>query len=97
MQLSKTGNRYTTEFKKQAIARIRHTDQSISETAKYLNISDQTLRNWIKNSNDLKRASRLRVKQLEKELKETKRRLNEMEVSNKLLVKATAILAEKKQ
>lgn len=94
--MTKTGNRYNPEFKKKAIARCRKAGQTIAETAKFFNISDQTLRNWINKSNDLKRGNRLRVKQLEKELKETKRRLSDMEESNQLLVKATAILAENK-
>lgn len=93
--MANTGNRYDTEFKKKAIIWSRQPGHTIAETAKYFDISDQTLRNWINKGHHIKRADRLRVKQLEKELKETKRRLNEVERMNQLLVKTTALCVEK--
>ena len=95
--MSKKGNRYSEEFKKTAIACSRQSGQTIASVAKQLEISDQTLRNWIKRSSKVKKIDRLRVMQLEKELKETKRRLAGLELTNELLIKATAVFAASRQ
>jgi transposase-like protein len=79
------------------IAHCRQPGNTIASTAKYYAISDQTLRNWINKGDERKRSDRLRVLQLEKELAETKRRLANMELTNEILSKATAIIASSKQ
>ena len=91
--MSKKGNRYNPEFKKQVIAHSRQTGNTIAGTAKHFGISDQTLRNWINKGDDRKRMDRVKVVQLEKELAATKRRLADMELTNEILIKATAIFA----
>jgi len=95
--VSKKGNRYSKEFKKKVMAYCRQPGNTIASTAKHFEISDQTLRNWIKDGTELKRADRLRVIQLEKELKETKRRLAGLALANEILIKATAVFAASKQ
>jgi len=95
--VSKKGNRYPEEFKKKAITYSQHPGNTIASAAKHFEISNQTLRNWLKNDSDNKHAGRLRVVQLEKELKETKRRLEGLELANEILIKATAVFAASKQ
>ena len=95
--MSNKGNRYNHEFKKQVIAHSRQAGNTIAGTAKYFEISDQTLRNWINKSDERKRSDHTKVLQLEKELAETKRRLADMELTNEILIKATAIFAASKQ
>ena len=51
----------------------------------------------MKNMGEKKPAARFKVVQLEKELKETKRRLEGLELTNEILIKATAIFAASKQ
>lgn len=95
--MSKKGNRYNVDFKKKVIAHSRQSGNTIASTAKYFDISDQTLRNWLHKNNDRKCSDRLRIVQLEKELAETKRRLADLELTNEILIKATAIFASNKQ
>ncbi|MBP2666669.1 MAG: hypothetical protein H6Q76_1649 [Firmicutes bacterium] len=95
--MSKKGNRYPEEFKKKAIAYSQQPGNTIASAAKKFEISDQTLRNWMKSMGEKKPAARLKVVQLEKELKETKRRLEGLELTNEILIKATAIFAASKQ
>ena len=95
--MSKNGNRYNADFKKKVIAYSRQSGNTIASTAKYFDISDQTLRNWLSQSEERKHSARMRVIQLERELAETKRRLADMELTNEILIKATAIFAANKQ
>ena len=95
--MSKKGNRYPEEFKRKAITYSQQPGHTIASAAKEFDISDQTLRNWMKNIDEKKPAARLKVVQLEKELKETKRRLEGLELANEILIKATAIFAASKQ
>jgi len=94
--MSKNGNRYNSEFKRKVIAYSRQNGHTIAETAKYFDISDQTLRNWLQKGEERKGSDRLQVLRLEKELSETKRRLADLEVTNEILIKATAIFASSK-
>ncbi len=94
--MSKKGNRYNVEFKKKVISYVRQSGNTISSTARQFDISDQTLRNWLSKSEDRMHSDRLRVIQLEKELAETKRRLSDIELTNEILIKATAIFASNK-
>ena len=95
--MSKKGNRYNADFKKKVIAHSRQPGNTIAGTAKLFDISDQTLRNWLNQREDQKHLDRLRLVQLEKELAEAKRRLADMELTNEILIKATAIFAANKQ
>lgn len=91
--MSKKGNRYSPEFKRKVVSHSRQDGNTITGTAKFFSISDQTLRNWIQKSEERKKADSLRVIQLEKELAETRRRLADLELTNDILIKATAIFA----
>lgn len=95
--MSNNGNRYNNDFKKKVIAHSRQAGNTIAGTAKQFNISDQTLRNWLNQREDQRQMDRLRVMQLEKELAEAKRRLADMELTNEILIKATAIFAANKR
>lgn len=95
--MANKGNRYNAEFKNKVIAHSRQAGNTIAGTAKHFDISDQTLRNWLNQREDQRQLDRVRVMQLEKKLAEAKRRLADIELTNEILIKATAIFAANKQ
>lgn len=88
-----TGKRYDEEFKDQVVGLCLKDGQSIARTAKDFGISEQTLRNWIKSRGKSKTEADARLLQLEEENRQLKRRLADLEMTNEILKKATAIFA----
>lgn len=90
--MARTGKRYDQEFKDQVVARCLAEGQSLGSTAKDFGVSEQTLRNWI-NRGKNKSETDIRLLQLEAENRQLKRRLSDVEETNEILKKATAIFA----
>ena len=90
--MSKNGKRYTDEFKADAIRLVRE-GRSISSVATDLGVNPQTLRNWMGEIKKKQEPDKLRILELEAELKAEKRRNIELEESVTILKKATAIFA----
>lgn len=88
--MSKTGKRYTEEFKADAI-RLVQEGRSISSVASDLGMNQQSLRNWLGTSKRKQEPEQSRIVELEAELKAAKRRNEELEESVYILKKATAI------
>ncbi len=88
-----TGKRYSPEFKKQVVARVLEEGGSVAGTAKDFGLSEQTLRNWIRETKDRQIPDKVRFAEMEAELQKSKRRIADLEQTNEILKKAAAIFA----
>jgi len=66
----------------------------VSSIVKDFGVNDQTIRNWLKETKDKQDPDKVRMTQLEAELKETKKKLADQELTIDILKKATAIFAQ---
>ena len=88
-----TGKRYSPEFKKQVVTRVVEEGCSVISTAKDFGLSEQTLRNWIRETKDRQIPDKVRLAEMEAELQKSKRRIADLEQTNEILKKAAAIFA----
>ena len=91
-----TGNRYSKEFKADAI-RLVEEGRTSNSVAKDLGVSSQTIRNWIKENNNRQNPEKVRIAELEAELREKKKRIADLQMTNDILKKATAIFVKDNQ
>jgi transposase len=89
--------RYNAEFKEQVIARIVKDGHPLASTAKDFGVTEQTVRNWLRVSEERKIPERVRASELEAELKKAQRRIADLEMTNEILKKAAAIFATSNQ
>lgn len=73
--MKNTGKRYNDEIKTDIIYLIQEDKWPVSSIIKDFDISGQTVRNWLKSNKDSKEPDKVRIAELESELKETKRKL----------------------
>ena len=93
-ELSKR-NRYSPEFKEEAVKMVIETSRPIAQVARDLGIVDQTLGNWVAeyrrahadDEPELSVSERARMRELERELREVK-------IENDFLKKAAAYFAK---
>lgn len=88
------GKRYTEEFKADIIRLVREEKRSITSIEKDFGVKDQTIRNWLKESKDKQDPDKVRIAELEAELKEAKKKIVDHEVTIDILKKATSIFAQ---
>ena len=93
--------KYTKEFKEEAVQMVRREDLSRSEVAKRLQIPDQTLLNWVRkygeNGEISVRKSKKVKKELEAEVLRLKKELAKAKMEREILRKATAYFAKESQ
>ena len=92
--MKNTGKRYNQEFKADILRLIREEKRPVSSIVKDFGVNDQTVRNWLKESKDKQDPDKVRISELEAELKETKKKLADSEVTIDILKKATSIFAQ---
>lgn len=92
--MGKTGKRYDEEFKTNIIRLIREEKRTVSSIEKDFGVNDQTVRTWLKASKDKQDPDKVRIAELEAELKETKKKIADQEVTIDILKKATSIFAQ---
>ncbi len=88
--MKNTGKRYNDEFKTDIIRLIRDDKRPVSSIVKDFGV----IRNWLKSSKESKDPDKVRISELEAELKETKKKLVDSELTIDILKKATAIFAQ---
>ena len=90
--------KYTTEFREQAVQLILEQKLTIPEAARRLSMSGKTLKNWVGRARHGQLAtvgvSRRPVTELEAELSRLKRELAEARMERDILQKATAYVAK---
>jgi len=92
--MSKKQKTYTAEFKVEAIKLIEANQGNVSETARQLGISMQTLSNW---NNKAKTGTLAGTKALLEENKKLKQQLKTAEMEREFLKKAAAYFAKESQ
>ena len=92
--MKNTGKRYNEEFKADIIRLIREEKRPVSGIVLDFGVNDQTVRNWLKESKDKQDPDKVRISELEVELKEAKKKLADSEVTIDILKKATSIFAQ---
>lgn len=88
------GTRYTQEFKNDVIKMITEGGRTPSSVAKDLGINEQTVRNWLSSIKKKEDPLVTRISDLENQLKEKERKINDLEMSVDILKKATAIFIQ---
>jgi len=92
-------NRYTKEFKSEAINMAVNGDLSLSEVASNLGLNYKTLYNWVKGSmpeSSSTQAGKSKIKELESELRALRRDLKRARQERDILKKAAAYFASQK-
>jgi transposase len=92
-------NRYTQEFKSEAINMAVNSDLSLSEVASNLGLNYKTLYNWVKGSmpeSSSTQAGKSKIKELESELRALRRDLKRARQERDILKKAAAYFASQK-
>lgn len=91
--MGKTRSPYPEEFRREAVALVRSDERSIPEIAESLQISDQTLRNWVRQADvDVGRREGLSTEERE-ELRQLRREVRTLRKEKEVLAKATAFFA----
>lgn len=88
------GKRYNQEFKADITRLINQDGRSVASIVKDFGVSEQTVRNWLKETKDSKDPDKVRIAELEAELKAKDKKLADHEITIEILKKATAIFAQ---
>lgn len=88
------GKRYNQEFKAEIVKLINQDGRSVASVVKDFGVSEQTVRNWLKETKDSKEPDKVRIAELEAELKARDKKLADHEMTIEILKKATAIFAQ---
>ncbi len=91
--MAANGKRYNQEFKDGVIRMIRDNGRSVASVAKDVGVSEQTLYQWLDQDRTQQQPDKVRIMELEAQLKESKRRVDDLEETVTILKKATAIFA----
>ena len=92
--MSKNGIRYDEEFKKELIRLVKEEGRSIPKVAKDFGVNLQTLRNWIKKSDNIEEPGEESVESLKAQLRAEKRKNKDLETTVEILKKATSIFVK---
>lgn len=91
--MGRTRPPYPEEFRREAVALVRSDERTIPEIAKSLQISDQTLRNWVRQADvDVGRREGLSTEERE-ELRRLRKEVRTLRQEKEVLAKATAFFA----
>ncbi len=92
--MSGNGRRYNAEFRADAIRLVLEEGRSIISVSKDLGVNDQTLRNWINNIKRKEDPEKSSIDELERQLREKQKKIDDLEESVDILKKAAAIFAK---
>lgn len=82
--------RYSPEFKRDAVALVVSSGRPIKEVARELGISDTTLGNWVRADPDGSKSEKGAANQVDEETKRLRRRVTELEKEREILKRAMA-------
>lgn len=88
------GNRYSEEFKQGAIKLVLENKQSIAEVCRNLGVSRNALERWLASEADSHDDDKIRMHQMEAEIKQLRREKEDLEDTVEILKKAAAIFSQ---
>lgn len=88
------GNRYSEEFKKGAIKLVLENKQSVAEVCRNLGVSRNALERWLAAEADSHDDDKVRLHQMEAEIKQLRREKEDLEDTVEILKKAAAIFSQ---
>lgn len=88
------GNRYSEEFKQGAIKLVLENKQSIAEVCRNLGVSRNALERWLAAEADSHDDDKIRMHQMEAEIKQLRREKEDLEDTVEILKKAAAIFSQ---
>ncbi len=92
--MTSKGKRYNQEFKSDILKLIQQEKRSVASIVTDFGVSEQTVRNWLKQNRDSKDSDKVRIAQLEAELKAKDKKITDHEMTIEILKKAAAIFAQ---
>ncbi len=92
--MAKNGKRYNQEFKNDILRLITEENRSVSSVVKDFGVNEQTVRNWLKKTQEKQDPIKTRITELEAELKAKDKKIADQELTIDILKKATAIFAQ---
>lgn len=92
--MKNNGKRYNEDFKADVIKLILEENRLVSSVAKDFGVNSQTIRNWINKTKRKADPDEIGMAELKAELKKTKKKLRDSELSVDILKKCTAIFAK---
>ena len=88
------GNRYSEEFKQGAIKLVLENKQSVAEVCRNLGVSRNALERWLAAEADSHDDDKIRMHQMEAEIKQLRREKEDLEDTVEILKKAAAIFSQ---
>lgn len=88
------GNRYSEEFKQGAIKLVLENKQSIAEVCRNLGVSRNALERWLAAEADSHDDDKIRLHEMEAEIKQLRREKEDLEDTVEILKKAAAIFSQ---
>jgi transposase len=88
------GNRYSEEFKQGAIKLVLENKQNIAEVCRNLGVSRNALERWLAAEADSHDDDKIRMHQMEGEIKQLRREKEDLEDTVEILKKAAAIFSQ---
>lgn len=88
------GNRYSEEFKQGAIKLVLENKQSIAEVCRNLGVSRNALERWLAAEADSHDDDKIRMHQMETEIRQLRREKEDLEDTVEILKKAAAIFSQ---
>lgn len=92
--MANSGKRYDEQFKRDIVRLVKEEKRTVASIVKDFGVSEQTVRNWLKESKNQEDPGKVRISELESELKEAKRKIADHELTIEILKKATAIFVK---
>ena len=89
--------RFSEEFRREAVRLVRESERSIKELSAELGVSVTTLRNWLRAIPAGKQSAPGRVLSLEEEVRRLKRENERLREEREILKKATAFFAKERR
>ena len=92
--MTNKGKRYNQEFRSDILKLIQQEKRSVASIVTDFGVSEQTVRNWLKQNRDSQNSDKVKIAQLEAELKAKNKKIADQEMTIEILKKAAAIFTQ---
>ncbi len=87
-------SRYPEEFRRDAVALVRSSSRPLAQVARELGVNHETLRTWVRAADRADQAAETGGDAAERELRQLRKRVAELEKEKEILRKAAAYFAQ---